>query len=211
MSWIGSMSEDMQSSYKCRAGNATCMKRSVQDDVKDHTNVVEETLRAWNDPCRMIWKITQMSCRKRYVHEKIHAGWYERSHKCRAGNATCMKRSMQDDKKDHTTVVQETLRAWNDPCRMIWKITYVVQETLRAWNNPCRMKWKITTVVQETLRAWNDPCRMTWTDPLYCNRNCWHCISKQIQSNQNWKITKNCVFWDVTPCGSCKNRRFGGT
>jgi hypothetical protein len=22
---------------------------------------------------------------------------------------------------------------------------------------------------------------------------------------------KNCVFWDVTSCGSCKNRRFGGT
>jgi hypothetical protein len=22
--------------------------------------------------------------------------------------------------------------------------------------------------------------------------------------------TKNGVFWDVTPCGSCKNRRFGG-
>jgi hypothetical protein len=22
---------------------------------------------------------------------------------------------------------------------------------------------------------------------------------------------KNSVFWDVTPCGSCKNRRFGGT
>jgi hypothetical protein len=22
---------------------------------------------------------------------------------------------------------------------------------------------------------------------------------------------KNCVFSDVTPCGSCKNRRFGGT
>jgi hypothetical protein len=22
---------------------------------------------------------------------------------------------------------------------------------------------------------------------------------------------KNCVFWDVTPCGSCKSRRFGGT
>jgi hypothetical protein len=21
---------------------------------------------------------------------------------------------------------------------------------------------------------------------------------------------KNCVFWDVTTCGSCKNRRFGG-
>jgi hypothetical protein len=23
--------------------------------------------------------------------------------------------------------------------------------------------------------------------------------------------TKNAVFWDVMPCGSCKNRRFGGT
>jgi hypothetical protein len=22
---------------------------------------------------------------------------------------------------------------------------------------------------------------------------------------------KNAAFWDVTPCGSCKNRRFGGT
>jgi hypothetical protein len=22
---------------------------------------------------------------------------------------------------------------------------------------------------------------------------------------------KNGVFWDVMPCGSCKNRRFGGT
>jgi hypothetical protein len=22
---------------------------------------------------------------------------------------------------------------------------------------------------------------------------------------------KNAGFWDVTPCGSCKNRRFGGT
>jgi hypothetical protein len=23
--------------------------------------------------------------------------------------------------------------------------------------------------------------------------------------------TKNAVFWDMTPCGSCKNRRSGGT
>jgi hypothetical protein len=22
---------------------------------------------------------------------------------------------------------------------------------------------------------------------------------------------KNAIFWDVTPCGSCKNRHFGGT
>jgi hypothetical protein len=24
-------------------------------------------------------------------------------------------------------------------------------------------------------------------------------------------MLKNCIFWDVTPCGSCKNRRFGRT
>jgi hypothetical protein len=26
----------------------------------------------------------------------------------------------------------------------------------------------------------------------------------------NNEITKNAVFWDVAPCGSCKDRRFGG-
>jgi hypothetical protein len=24
-------------------------------------------------------------------------------------------------------------------------------------------------------------------------------------------LVKNAIFWDVTQCGSCKNRRFGGT
>jgi hypothetical protein len=27
----------------------------------------------------------------------------------------------------------------------------------------------------------------------------------------DWIGVKNGVFWDVTPCGSCKKRRFGGT
>jgi hypothetical protein len=27
--------------------------------------------------CLMIWKLAQMSCRKRYVCETIDAGWYE--------------------------------------------------------------------------------------------------------------------------------------
>jgi hypothetical protein len=29
--------------------------------------------------------------------------------------------------------------------------------------------------------------------------------------SRNGRTLKNGVFWDVTPCGSCKNRRFGGT
>jgi hypothetical protein len=28
---------------------------------------------------------------------------------------------------------------------------------------------------------------------------------------QKFNISMNAVFWDVTPCGSCKNRRFGAT
>jgi hypothetical protein len=30
-------------------------------------------------------------------------------------------------------------------------------------------------------------------------------------ANSYDEAVKNGVFWDVTPCGSCKNRRFGGT
>jgi hypothetical protein len=31
------------------------------------------------------------------------------------------------------------------------------------------------------------------------------------QTNKQRNSLKNGVFWVVTPCGSCKNRRFGGT
>jgi hypothetical protein len=30
-------------------------------------------------------------------------------------------------------------------------------------------------------------------------------------TNNLYVYLKNAVFWDVTPCGFCKNRRFGGT
>jgi hypothetical protein len=29
--------------------------------------------------------------------------------------------------------------------------------------------------------------------------------------SETYFLVKNAVFWDVTTCGSCKNRRFGGT
>jgi hypothetical protein len=37
------------------------------------------------------------------------------------------------------------------------------------------------------------------------------CISKLYPKANKYIKKKNGVFWDVTPCGSCKNRRFGGT
>jgi hypothetical protein len=33
---------------------------------------------------------------------------------------------------------------------------------------------------------------------------------RMFQMNAKHQKLKNAAFWDVTPCGSCKNRRFGG-
>jgi hypothetical protein len=35
------------------------------------------------------------------------------------------------------------------------------------------------------------------------------CLQPNLQETDT--ILKNGVFWDVTPCGPCNNRRFGGT
>jgi hypothetical protein len=34
---------------------------------------------------------------------------------------------------------------------------------------------------------------------------------KEVGTCQKERLLKNDVLWDVAPCGSCKNRRFGGT
>jgi hypothetical protein len=34
-------------------------------------------------------------------------------------------------------------------------------------------------------------------------------LVKSVLRTTSW--LKNGVFWEITPCGSCKNRRFGGT
>jgi hypothetical protein len=41
---------------------------------------------------------------------------------------------------------------------------------------------------------------------------CWpvQVVPDAIQENRTVR-KKNAVFWDVTPCSSCKSRRFGGT
>jgi hypothetical protein len=36
-------------------------------------------------------------------------------------------------------------------------------------------------------------------------------VANTAVSSANVAVVKIGVFWDVTPCGSCKNRRFGGT
>jgi hypothetical protein len=43
-----------------------------------------------------------------------------------------------------------------------------------------------------------------------------HCIHTYIHTDMRFEVSaalpmRNAIFWDVTPCGSCKNRHFGGT
>jgi hypothetical protein len=45
---------------------------------------------------------------------------------------------------------------------------------------------------------------------------CYHSVQNFLSSRVRFEAfttvtRKNSVFWDVTPCGSCKNRRFEGT
>jgi hypothetical protein len=37
------------------------------------------------------------------------------------------------------------------------------------------------------------------------------CVNLLLKSHEGGARVKNAVFWDVTPCGCRKNRRFGGT
>jgi hypothetical protein len=39
-------------------------------------------------------------------------------------------------------------------------------------------------------------------------RTVWHYVRFEVFTAVTMK---NCVFWNVTPCDTCKNRRFGGT
>jgi hypothetical protein len=46
-----------------------------------------------------------------------------------------------------------------------------------------------------------------------CNKHGLLCIEHQYVTGRTMSLQykKNAIFWDVTPCGPCKNRRFGGT
>jgi hypothetical protein len=46
----------------------------------------------------------------------------------------------------------------------------------------------------------------------HCSENLKSYMTNSVRFDVFTAVTmKNVVFWDVTPCGSCKNRRFGGT
>jgi hypothetical protein len=51
-----------------------------------------------------------------------------------------------------------------------------------------------------------------WGPTLIRTPLTWGLLAKRVRFEVFTAVTmKNGVFWDVTPCDSCKNRRFGGT
>jgi hypothetical protein len=69
--------------------------------------------------------------------------------------------------------------------------------------------------------------RVIWLNILARNLTCHECVvntstitgptgsleysSLRKMRGFHGRTMKNCVFWDLTPCGSCNYRRFGGT
>jgi hypothetical protein len=61
-----------------------------------------------------------------------------------------------------------------------------------------------------------EPTSSCLSDVTSVGRGSWVACTELITFFVRFKVftavtMKNAVFWDVTPCGSCKNRRLGGT
>jgi hypothetical protein len=47
---------------------------------------------------------------------------------------------------------------------------------------------------------------------IFWNVTCLYFVESKVLITSSFKsFFKNGVFWDVTPCGSCKNQRLGGS
>jgi hypothetical protein len=89
------------------------------------------------------------------------------------------------------------------------------ESTASAEERDCNMLQNVTV---RSSRVFTQPFRAL--PRLLCSNlkgtrcaapTCSRYLERIKHSNQQAGNMKNGVFWDITPCGSCKNRRFGGT
>jgi hypothetical protein len=110
--------------------------------------------------------------------------------------------------------------AGQEPCSPMFQQRFGGEHYLhlqaRKWT--VRSSWKADIVVgRQCLSLWLYCCS-SCSDPESGGRvfhemsmNFWILTRHIPEANKRKVKLKNGVFWDVTPCGSCKNRRFGGT
>jgi hypothetical protein len=72
-----------------------------------------------------------------------------------------------------------------------------------------RSKYISMTSLKTTFLVWRK--RKIFNNKDYYSQNFIQSRNAQSLRTQGSLYIENAVFWDVTPCGSCKNRRFGGT
>jgi hypothetical protein len=73
----------------------------------------------------------------------------------------------------------------------------------RTFENVSQFKYLGMTVTNQNLIEEEIKRRLNFANA------CYHSVL--LLAVKKHKNQKNCVFWDVMPRGSCKNRRFGGT
>jgi hypothetical protein len=84
--------------------------------------------------------------------------------------------------------------------RLTTQLLLIQPETVRAYGTiirlPTSQPCHDTVTARTALYGRDDLCVYIWVPELYRKQNL---------------VKKNAVFWDVTQCRSCKNRRFRGT
>jgi hypothetical protein len=96
------------------------------------------------------------------------------------------------------------------------KINLIMYGVINRWSPNHRMTFKMQKKRKENQPNENVPYSQTTTKNtlllLLKQRNFAYLNNKHVRFEIFTVVTmKNSDIWDVTPCGSCKNRRFGGS
>jgi hypothetical protein len=73
-----------------------------------------------------------------------------------------------------------------------------------------KITWRNSVLLQHLrdIQLGQESLAFLWTSKFISILTNTRCLSR---ASWNYSTIKNCVFLDVTPCDSCKKRRFGGT
>jgi hypothetical protein len=148
-----------------------------------------------------------------FVHRRVSRGQ-------RSGSLTVVNLSFLDRSR-HFSFKQPLIyphKGWVDTVSETLLLRKTGSAENRTWDLWVRSQELWPLVHRGGLSFWSSYIKI---QDWYIDSNTLTTLSSQTCSicmfSLKWHILpqtqgrKNGVFWDVTPCGSCKNRRFGGT